>query len=90
MPKKILVLNGSPKRNLSATMNITNAFLEGLNSDNDFDIEIINLRDLNIKPCMGCLSCWGKSEGSCVIKDDDLEMIKNKILSADIFIESFP
>ena len=88
--KKILVLNGSPKKEKSATLNVTKAFANGMLSTGDYEIEYINLSDLNIKPCTGCLSCWGKTEGECVIKNDDIIKIKEKILNADIFIESYP
>ena len=88
--KKVLVLNGSPKQNNSTTMVITNAFIEGLKEYEDIDVEIINVQSLNIKPCTGCLSCWGKTEGDCVIKNDDVSMVKEKLLNADIIIESFP
>jgi len=86
---KILILNGSPKKNNSATLNVTKAFVAGLQSEGD-EVEYVNLSSLNIKPCLGCLSCWGRTEGECIIKDDDIPMMKDKILSADIFILSFP
>ena len=88
--KKILVLNGSPKKEHSATLNVTKAFANGMLSTGNYEIEYINLSDLNIKPCTGCLSCWGRTEGECVIKNDDIIKIKEKILNSDVFIESFP
>ena len=88
--KKVLVLNGSPKQNNSSTMVITNAFIEGLKTEADIDLEIINVQSLKVKPCIDCLSCWGRTEGECIIKDDDVAMVKEKILGADIIIESFP
>lgn len=88
--KKVLVLNGSPKLNKSSTMVITNAFLEGMKMQEDIDLEIIHVQSLHVKPCIDCLSCWGRTEGECIIKDDDVAMVKEKILNADIIIESFP
>lgn len=88
--KKILILNGSPKKEHSATINVTKAFVEGLKEATNAEVEYINLADLNIKPCTGCLSCWGRTEGECVIKNDDIQMIKKKIEECDIFIESYP
>lgn len=87
---KILVLNGSPHKEKSTTMVVTNAFIKGLNMSQKYNVEYINISDLNIKPCVGCLSCWGKTEGECIIKDDDITLIKAKVMDADIIIESFP
>ena len=88
--KKVLVINGSPKKQGSSTMKATYAFLEGLKMISECEIEIVNVSDLNIKPCLGCLSCWGHTPGECVIKDDDALIMKHKIEDADIVIESYP
>lgn len=65
---KILVLNGSPHKNASTTMAVTNAFVKGMCEGGEYESEIINISDLNVTPCMGCLSCWARTEGECVIK----------------------
>ncbi len=88
--KKVLLINASPKKERSTTLNVSKAFVSGLEEVFDIKLDIINVFDLNIKPCLGCLSCWGRTEGECVIKDDDVIMVKNKIIDADIIIESFP
>lgn len=87
--KTLLVLNGSPKKERSATMSVTRAFVKGLQEETDCLVEYVNISDLNIKPCLGCLSCWGKTAGECVILDDIVEL-KKKILNADYIIESYP
>lgn len=88
---KILVLNGSPRKDKSCTIRVTNKFLEGIKRVHpDCEIETFNLSDLKITPCLGCLSCWGRTEGECVIKNDDISMIKEKVLNADVIIESYP
>lgn len=84
---KVLVLNGSPKAERSNTLNITKAFLSGFPEDTE--IETVNLYRKNIKPCVGCFSCWSKTQGHCVIQDD-MQEIYPKIQAADIIIESFP
>lgn len=88
--KKVLVINGSPNRARSNTLVITKAFLQGLNEDGKLDVEIVNASDLKITPCLGCLSCWGRTTGECVIKNDDVLPLKNKILTSDIIIVSYP
>lgn len=88
--KNVLVINGSPKRNLSGTLIVTKAFLKGLDEDGKLNIEIINASDLRVTPCLGCLSCWGRTAGECIIKNDDIPSLKQKILSSDIIICSYP
>ncbi len=88
--RKILVINGSPKKENSTTMVVTKAFVDGIKKSGEFESEIIDVAALTVKPCLDCLSCWGRSEGECVIKDDDVPFVKQKILSADIIILSFP
>ncbi len=87
--KKIYVINGSPKRNASGTMYVTKAFLRGVESWGKCNTEICTLSDMDIKPCYGCLSCWGRTDGTCIIEDAILS-IKQKILDADVIIGSYP
>ena len=47
---KVLVLNGSPKT-VSDTMQLTNSFLEGMNTAGDNEVEIIRVIEKQIKPC---------------------------------------
>lgn len=88
--RKILVLNGSPHRANSTTMIATNAFVNGMLSSGRYEAETVHISALNITPCRGCLSCWGRTEGECVIKNDDIPALKEKILAADVLIASFP
>lgn len=85
----ILIINGSPKGNNSNSYKLTKAFIKGLNSKCDNQIKQIDVYSSNIKPCLGCYSCWEKSPGKCVIKDDMKQNIDN-ILWADTIIYSFP
>lgn len=88
--KRIIVLNGSPKREASTTMRVTRAFVEGMERAVSCRAEYINISELDIRPCTGCLSCWGRTEGECVIRGDDIAEVKERILEADFVIESYP
>lgn len=85
----ILLINGSPKGERSNTLKLSMAFCEGLKAHTDSHVEVIHLSKLNIKPCLGCFSCWSKTPGKCVIKDD-MEGLLQKLITCDIIIWSFP
>lgn len=85
---KILVLNGSPKKDKSDTMHITNAFLDGLNENENQEIHIINVIEKNIEYCTGCFSCM-RNGGKC-IHNDDMRGILEEILESDLLIFSYP
>lgn len=84
---KILVLNGSPKKK-SDTMHLTNAFVNGIKK-HGHDVEIINVIEKEIKPCLGCFACWKNLDGKCIQKDSQNEILA-KIVEADVIIWSFP
>ena len=87
---KVLLLNGSPRKEKSCTLRVARKFAEGIKESRECSIEEICLTDCRIKQCMGCLSCWGRTAGECVIKDDDIPVLKQKIMDADLIIEAFP
>ena len=85
---KILVLNGSPKKDKSDTMHITRAFLDGMNEAVPQEVHTIHVIDKHIEYCTGCFSCM-RNGGTCV-HDDDMRDILNEILDSDLLIWSFP
>lgn len=87
---RILVLDGSPRKDAGCTMRVTRAFLRGLVREGEDELEVVHLADCHITPCRGCLSCWGRTEGTCVIRGDDIPSLKARVLAADIVISSFP
>ena len=85
---KILVLNGSPKREHSDTMHITRAFLDGMIEAAPQKVHTIHVIDKHIEYCTGCFACM-RNGGKC-IHDDDMRDILNEILDSDLLIWSFP
>lgn len=87
---KILVINGSPKGKRSNTYRMTQAFVEGMQqAAEDVQVEELTVKQLDVKPCLGCFSCWNKTPGQCCIQDD-MHMVIQKRLWADVTIWSFP
>ncbi len=85
---KILVLNGSPKRDKSDTMYITRAFLDGMNEVTENEIKTIHVIDKHIEYCTGCFACM-RNGGDC-IQRDDMRKILEEILDSDLLIWSYP
>lgn len=86
----VLVINGSPKGAKSNTYRLTAAFLEGLRKEErDLQIQELPVYRMDIKPCLGCFSCWNRTPGQCCIQDDMSQVIQY-LLWADITIWSFP
>ena len=87
----VLVINGSPKGKNSNTYKLTTAFVEGLKGKNEESllVEELQVNQLEIKPCLGCFSCWKNTPGKCVT-EDDMKIVLDKLLWADITLWSFP
>jgi len=64
---QILAINGSPRKE-GNTSTIIRAILEGAETAGAETMEV-RLHDINMKGCMGCLSCR-KKPGVCAQKDD--------------------
>ncbi len=85
---KILVLNGSPKRDGSDTIHITRAFLAGMEEAAPQEVSVLHTVDLRVEYCAGCFSCMHNG-GTCV-HDDDMRRILSDILDSDLLVLSFP
>lgn len=85
---KVLVLNGSPKRDASDTMHITRAFLQGMAKAVPLEAEILSVADLHIHPCSGCFACWHNG-GACVHRDD-MSGVLEKIQACEVLLLSYP
>ena len=85
---KILALNGSPRARNSNTNRLLEPFLAGAQQAGA-ETEIIYATDLNINDCLGCFSCWNKTPGRCVLKDD-MPALLEKMRRADIVVWATP
>ena len=85
---KILVFNGSPKKEKSDTLHITHAFLNGMSEAAPQEVQCIDVIDQKINFCLGCFAC--KQNGGSCVQDDAMYGILEKILDSDLLLFSFP
>lgn len=88
MNTKIVAFNCSPRMKKSNTDRILNPLLEGA-GEAGAEVEKIYARKLNLKPCLGCYSCWLKTPGVCAQKDD-WSYVFGKLAEADLVIFGTP
>lgn len=83
--KKILVISSS-LRGVSNSHLLAEAFARGAREAGN-DVELLTLHKMEIKFCIGCLSC--QKTGKCVLHDDAPAIIA-KIHDADVLVFATP
>jgi multimeric flavodoxin WrbA/putative sterol carrier protein len=85
---KILAIQGSPRPKVSNTEVLLQEFLKGARSQGA-ETETVYLKEKKINFCVGCYTCWTKTPGICVYKDD-MPGILRKIIECDIIVFATP
>ena len=87
MGKKILVLNGSPRKH-GNTAALIDQFTAGAQSAGH-SVTRFNIAEMNISPCIGCLK-GGMDKASPCIQKDDMDEIYPAYETADIIVLASP
>lgn len=87
MNKKIIILNGSPRKN-GNTAELIKAFTNGAESSGHIVTEFF-LNDMNINGCRGCFR-GGKNPDSPCVQKDDMDKIYPVYKEADIIVLASP
>jgi multimeric flavodoxin WrbA len=85
---KVTIFNGSPRGKKGNTHFMVKEFTKGAEQAGA-KVENIFLVKKKIHPCRGCLTCWIKTPGVCVIYDDMAELIQ-KFVESDIVVFATP
>ena len=87
MGKKIIVLNGSPRKN-GNTSALVKAFREGAESAGHTVTEFW-LGGMKINGCRGCCAGGKNPESPCVQKDD-FDIVRGRLVDADMIVFATP
>lgn len=88
--KKLAAVIGSPRGSNSKSYDIAHKISEGLRNKNiDISSEFYILSELEINRCTGCLGCFAECS-SCLIFDDDMNMLEEALINADLIIFASP
>jgi multimeric flavodoxin WrbA/putative sterol carrier protein len=87
---KVLALNSSPRgEGESKTGLMLNHLVAGMR-EAGADVDVVNLRTKTVRDCIGCFTCWTKTPGVCIHKDDMSQEIFPKWLDADLAVYATP
>ena len=87
---KVLALNSSPRSGgRSMTELMLTHLVDGMR-DGGTEVEVVNLREKTVKNCIGCFTCWTKTPGVCVHRDDMTNDLFPKWLESDLVIYGTP
>ena len=86
MAKKIVILNGSPRKN-GKTASLVKAFVEGAESAGN-EVRNFYLHGMNIKGCLACEAC-SRNGGKCVQRDE-MDVISEAYEWADVVVFASP
>lgn len=87
---KVIAINSSPRgEGISKTRILLDALTKGMR-EAGADVETIHLREKVVKNCVGCYTCWTKTPGKCIHKDEMTKELFPKWLEADIAVYATP
>ena len=87
---KVIAINSSARQEgLSKTKLMLDHLVKGMR-EAGAEVEVVDLREKDIKYCIGCLTCWTKTPGVCLHKDDMTRELFPKFLESDLAILATP
>ena len=87
MAKKIIILNGSPRKT-GNTSSLTAAVAEGAKAAGN-EVTEFHLASMNIRGCLGCW-CGGKDKACPCVQQDDMQQIYPVYQAADVVVLASP
>lgn len=88
-PKKVVVLNASPRATNGYTDFYLKPFIKGMSKKTE--VETVYLSEYKINSCKGCFACWMNVPGKCVYHEkDDFNKLAEKMFESDLTVYALP
>jgi len=87
---KVLALNSSPRGDGESKTELMLTHLVKGMREAGAGVEVVDLRKKRVKHCIGCFTCWTKTPGVCVHKDDMTNELFPKWRDSDLVIYATP
>jgi multimeric flavodoxin WrbA/putative sterol carrier protein len=87
---KVLAINSSPRKEGQSKTELMLKHLVNGMQEAGAEVETVNLREKTIRNCAGCFTCWTKTPGICLHKDDMTKELFPKWLEADLAVYASP
>jgi multimeric flavodoxin WrbA/putative sterol carrier protein len=87
---KVLAINSSPRAEGESKTELMLKHLVNGMQEAGAEVETVHLREKAIRNCVGCFSCWTKTPGKCIHKDDMTQELFPKWLEADLVVYASP
>lgn len=84
---KATIILGSPRRKKSASYRLAQHFSAGLRRSG-VEVDEVMLADHKINHCLGCYTCWTRTPGRCVHRDDMDELLPK--FQSDLMVFAVP
>ena len=85
---KITVLNGNPDANDIPFDNYLKELSGKLQAD-QYQVQVLDLRDMEIRYCIGCFGCWVKTPGECFAPDES-KQVRQAVIQSDFTLFASP
>jgi multimeric flavodoxin WrbA/putative sterol carrier protein len=87
---KVLALNSSPRiKGQSKTEIMLSSLVAGMEKAGA-QVDVVHLRTKTVKNCIGCYTCWTKTPGRCIHRDDMAEELFPAFIESDIAVLATP
>lgn len=87
---KVMAINSSARvGQQSKTEIVLDHLVKGMR-EAGADVDVINLQKKKINYCIGCYTCWSKTPGECIHKDDMSRELFPKYVESDLIVMATP